>query len=137
MAEPIKNGEWQDGLLSCCSGGHALMGCCCPCVLVNKTHELLENPNNPEPKACGLWGCGWCLLNACGGWGFILNCLQRGEIRKKHNIEGNGCGDFCVSLCCPCCGTIQQYKELEQRRDAQGLPDKVGYQGQTPMGVPR
>ncbi|KAK4655394.1 hypothetical protein QC762_302090 [Podospora pseudocomata] len=131
----IKEGEWQDGLCGCCSGGHFWMGCCCPCILVNKTHELLENPSNPSPSGCGMWGCAWCGLNFCGGWGWILECLQRGEVRSKHRIEGSGCTDCLVACCCPCCGVIQSHKEVEKRRDAMqgGVPDKMGYQGQAPM----
>jgi hypothetical protein len=41
------------------------------------------------------------------------------------------CGDICANLCCPCCSVIQQYRELEMRRDA-GVVTK-GYQGEAPM----
>ncbi|KAL2127497.1 hypothetical protein VTI74DRAFT_10629 [Chaetomium olivicolor] len=133
----IKDHEWQDGLCSFCDGGHCLLGCFCPCVLVNKTHELLEEPHNQEPSGCGTIGCGWCTLNLCGGWGWVLGFLQRGRIRSKHGIKGNVCGDLMANLCCPCCSVIQQYKEVEKRRDAGPRgPVKVGYQGQPPMDAP-
>lgn len=62
---------------------------------------------------------------------YSFPCLQRGQIRVKHGIEGGKCGDMWANLCCPCCSAIQQYKELEIRRDAR-LNTK-GYQGQAPM----
>ncbi len=45
--------------------------------------------------------------------------MQRGKIRKldKTEISGNCCTDFLVNFCCPCCAVIQQYKEVEIRRD--------------------
>ncbi|KAK4238321.1 PLAC8 family-domain-containing protein [Achaetomium macrosporum] len=131
----IKEHEWQDGLCSFCDGGHCMMGCFCPCILVNKTHELLEDPHKQDPSGCGGVGCGWCLLNMCGGWGFIVGLMQRNKIRDKYRIEGGICGDIMTNLCCPCCSVIQQYKEVEMRRDAAG-PSKMGYQAQAPMHAP-
>jgi hypothetical protein len=81
--------DWHEdnGLCDCCTGGHCLKGWCCPCLRVslypsaslpkvlthpvlNKTHDMLEHPDQP-PSECGAVGCGWCLLNMCGGWGFM------------------------------------------------------------------
>ncbi|KAH6857104.1 PLAC8 family-domain-containing protein [Chaetomium sp. MPI-CAGE-AT-0009] len=129
----IQQHEWQDGLCGFCSGGHCLMGWCCPCVLVNKTHELIENPDEKEPSGCGLVGCGWCLVNMfTGGFGCFFSCVQRKKIREMHGIEGGTCGDLCANWCCPCCSVIQQYKEVEMRRDARQV-NKSGYQQQAPM----
>jgi hypothetical protein len=49
-----------------------------------------------------------------------------------HGIEGGTCGDLCANWCCPCCSVIQQYKEVEMRRDARQV-NKAGYQQQAPM----
>lgn len=62
---------------------------------------------------------------------FSISLLQRKEIRKMHGIEGGMCGDLCSNWCCPCCAVIQQYKEVEMRRDAR--VNKTGYQQQAPM----
>lgn len=63
-----------------------------------------------------------------------LGCIQRGKIRKTYGIHGGACGDLCVNLCCPCCAVIQQYKEVEMRRDAH--LNNQGYQKQQPMQAP-
>ncbi|GAB1318430.1 hypothetical protein MFIFM68171_08640 [Madurella fahalii] len=131
---PIKENDWQDGLFGCFRGGHCLMGYFCPCILVNKTHMLLTNENDPNPSGCGAWGCGWCVLTLCG-IGCILPCLQRGDIRSKYHIDGGCCTDCLANWCCTCCAAIQQFKELEIRRDAR-MPDKAGYQPQAPMQAP-
>ncbi len=38
-------------------------------------------------------------------------------------------------MCCPCCAVIQQYKEVEMRRDAK--VNKVGYQAPPGMQAQR
>ena len=64
----IKQHDWQDdnGLCSFCTGGHCLMGCFCPCMLVNKTAELIDDPEEKTPSGCGAMGCAWCIINSCG-----------------------------------------------------------------------
>jgi hypothetical protein len=59
---------WQEGNTLCgfCSSGHMLMGCCCPCMLINKTAELIEHPEEKEPSGCGKTCVGWSALNLCG-----------------------------------------------------------------------
>ncbi|KAK3290452.1 PLAC8 family-domain-containing protein [Chaetomium fimeti] len=128
----IEQHEWQTGLCSFFSSGHCFMGCCCPCMLANRTHELLEDPDEKTPSGCGPVGCGWCLAEMAGGLGCIFGFLQRKKIREKHGIEGSTCGDLCVNWCCPCCSVIQQLNELEMRRDARQV-NKAGYQQQAPM----
>ncbi|KAK3904494.1 PLAC8 family-domain-containing protein [Staphylotrichum tortipilum] len=133
QVEPIKPHEWQDGLCDICDGGHCMEGCFCPCLLVNKTDELIEEPDAKKVHGCGVWCIGHFCLNLCGGFGGVLSCIQRTKIRKRYGIEGGVCGDFWRNLCCPCCSVIQQYKEVEKRRDA--LVNKAGYQ--RPAGMPR
>ena len=59
---------WQEdnGLCDFFSGGHCLMGCFCPCLLVNKTAELIEDPDEKTPHGCGATCFGWSVLNMCG-----------------------------------------------------------------------
>lgn len=62
--------------------------------------------------------------------------MKRGEIRERFGIEGSGCGDFCVSMCCPCCALIQQDNEVKGRQARQGV-NTQGYQAVTQsMQVP-
>lgn len=67
-----------------------------------------------------------------------IGCTQRGHIRKKYGLPGGGCGDCMRNWCCPCCSVIQQYREVEKRRDMHPTgPVKVGYQQQQPMYIPQ
>ena len=58
--------------------------------------------------------------------------LQRKRIREMNGIKGSVVGDLCYNWACPCCAVIQQYKEVEMRRDARQV-NKTGYQQQAPM----
>ncbi|KAK4096070.1 hypothetical protein N658DRAFT_402370, partial [Parathielavia hyrcaniae] len=134
--------DWHDnnGICDCftdsqgdCDCGQCFMGSCCPCILLNKTDDMLHRPNE-EPSGCGAVGCGWCVLNMCGGWGMILGCLQRRDIRKEYNIGGSWCGDACCNFCLPCCAVIQQHKEVKMRVKPTGnRATNVPYQGQPQM----
>ncbi|KAL2120211.1 hypothetical protein VTJ04DRAFT_4237 [Mycothermus thermophilus] len=111
--------KWSAGLCDCFSAGFGicLLGTCCPCFLINKTRDLLENPTKESGDICGGTCCGFATLNFCG-LGCILSWTQRGNIRERHNIDGDGCMDCMVSTCCTCCGLIQQYHEVKERRGA-------------------
>ena len=63
-----------------------------------------------------------------------LGCLQREKIRNLdgNKIDGGCCGDFCSNFCCPCCAVIQQYKEVESRRDRNKI-NRDGYKHQPGM----
>ena len=39
----------------------------------------------------------------CPGWQFLFGFIQRGEVRARYNIEGNGCTDCLTHWCCDCC----------------------------------
>ncbi|KAK4152981.1 PLAC8 family-domain-containing protein [Chaetomidium leptoderma] len=130
----IKDGEFQEGLCDFFSGGHCFEGCCCPCIVVNKTQQLLDDPDEKTPSGCGCMGCAWCLLTTFAGMSCFVGWKQRNDMRKRYQIEGGSCGDMWKNLCCPCCSVIQQYKEVEMRRDARA--NKVGYQTQAPMRAP-
>lgn len=71
------------------------------------------------------------------GFGFCVEWGQRRAIRNKYGIkDGNKCTDCLTPFCCPCCAVIQEYTEVEKRREAGGGGvQKVGYQGEQPMRV--
>jgi hypothetical protein len=38
--------------------------------VVNKTAELIDDPDEKTPSGCGAVGCGWCMVNMfTGGFG--------------------------------------------------------------------
>jgi hypothetical protein len=41
--------------------------------------------------------------------------LQRADIRRKYNLQGDFVTDLLTSCCCACCSLIQQEKEVEAR----------------------
>ena len=58
---------------------------------------------------------------ACVGFSWILPLTNRGEVREKYNLVGNGCTDCLCTFCCGPCDIIQQDKEVEYR-ERQGKP---------------
>lgn len=56
--------------------------------------------------------------------------LNRGDMRAKYHLEGNGCTDCLCACCCTPCDITQQDKEAqfreEQNRPLMAQPDKVG-----------
>ncbi|KAK3317913.1 PLAC8 family-domain-containing protein [Apodospora peruviana] len=134
MPPTIREHEWQQGLCDCFSGGNCLMGTCCPCLLVQKTGTWLSDPSKEDPSGCGGTCAIYTLLQYTFTGGFIVEWGQRRAIRKRYGInDGNGCTDCLKPWCCPCCAAIQEYTELEKRREA-GVY-KQGYQMQAPMGM--
>jgi hypothetical protein len=43
--------------------------------------------------------------------------MQRGEIRQKYGLKGNGCTDCLMACCCTPCDLTQQDKEVKQREN--------------------
>jgi len=52
---------------------------------------------------------------SCFGLHCVPMMLQRADIRKKYNLQGDCVTDFLTSWCCACCSLIQQDKEAELR----------------------
>jgi hypothetical protein len=77
----------------------------------------------PSPSS---WGC----FSTNNDVPSSLTCYQRGEIRREHGINGSECGDCMWNFCCPCCSIIQQYSDVEKRRDAL---NEIGYQSEPDM----
>src|SRR5689334_19736482 len=47
--------------------------------------------------------------------------MQRGEIRQKYGLKGNGCTDCLMACCCTPCDLTQQDKEVKTREEKMGL----------------
>ncbi|KAH9965550.1 PLAC8 family-domain-containing protein [Lactifluus volemus] len=111
--------DWSFGLCS-------FFGACgifcwsfwCPCVVYGKTKQRLHNlqaQGTPLPGGgdainsdCLVYGC----LTAWG-YGWILQIGNRGSIRGRYNIRGNGCTDCLVACCCQVCSLTQDRREIE------------------------
>ena len=57
----------------------------------------------------------------CVGFSWILPLMNRGDMRAKYNLTGNGCKDCLCACCCGPCDLMQQDKEAEHREE-QGKP---------------
>ncbi|KAL4962049.1 PLAC8 family protein [Aspergillus stella-maris] len=134
-----------------------LMGWCCPCILFGKTQARIEDPSlanySPVNENCLIW-CGLycCSLNFLiqtkkrdelrKKYGINETHLERlfnmesGEIERKHGVEGSMVEDCLGAFCCPCCGLVQEEKEVLrhlQQGDRQG---EEGYQRTKGMAYP-
>ena len=56
----------------------------------------------------------------------VLQTMQRGEIRRQRGIDGSGCGDFMMVICCPFCALVQDAQEAEElKRHSAALRGQV------------
>ncbi|KAH8744915.1 hypothetical protein F5883DRAFT_439401 [Diaporthe sp. PMI_573] len=101
---------WQESLMGCCSPfGLCCEGFWCPCIVLGRTTHRLKHNGDMQKYNCCNADCGvLCALHAFGGWGWVLQCIRRGEIREKYHMEKNCCGDCMVSLCCHCCAVVRK-----------------------------
>ncbi|KAJ3565399.1 hypothetical protein NP233_g7661 [Leucocoprinus birnbaumii] len=94
--------DWSNGLCDCCDApGTCLLAWCCPCIVYSKNkhrYEHLNSKGSPDP-------------DHGGGW--ILQFMQRGNVRSRYNIKGGGCGDCCTAFWCSPCELTQESAELE------------------------
>ncbi|KAH8828525.1 PLAC8 family-domain-containing protein [Flagelloscypha sp. PMI_526] len=104
---PMDDGErgWSNGLCSCFDEcGTCCLAMWCPCILYSKVkhrYDHLERKGFPDPEHGGGVCTGFCMLYAAMAWiasPCVLQCLNRGDVRRRYNIKGNGCTDLPDSL---------------------------------------
>jgi len=63
------------------------------------------------------------------GCQWILQMMQRGEVRSKYGLKGDGCTDCLCACCCVPCDLVQQDKEAQFREQGRAAvtqqPGKV------------
>ena len=82
------------------------LGFWCPCILFGHTRTRFYNPTiaREELPCCTGACCGYAtVLMLCAPLQCIFGCMQRGDIRTKYEIEGNGCVDCLAHTFCDCC----------------------------------
>ncbi|KAH9807923.1 PLAC8 family-domain-containing protein [Melampsora americana] len=124
---------WRHGLFKCHEEcGTTCLSCWCPCMVYGRNHSRLSyikmyhqpHPTGGDP--CGPMSWLFTAVNCTFGVGWILQFLQRGEIRDRYLIEGSVIGDFCGACCCMCLQQVQESRELnEEERLMQGVPEQV------------
>ncbi|KAJ7173616.1 PLAC8 family-domain-containing protein [Mycena filopes] len=112
--------EWSNGLCGCFEAcGTCCHACWCPCIVHGKNKQRLnhlQGQGSPDPDggSCCSGACwGHCLLTSFLGAGFVLQCMNRGDVRGRYGIEGGCCGDCCGSFCCGPCDLVQVSREIE------------------------
>ncbi|KAL9710029.1 hypothetical protein Ac2012v2_007091 [Leucoagaricus gongylophorus] len=109
--------DWSNGLCDC--SGTCFRACFCPCVVYAQNKHRYEHMKSnlaPHPENGGSCCSGDCMLHAfisviVGGW--LLQCMQRDNIRQRYKIKGGCWSDCCTALCCTPCELAQESKELE------------------------
>ncbi|KAK2464728.1 hypothetical protein APHAL10511_003304 [Amanita phalloides] len=114
--------EWSFDLCNCFDDcGTCVLGCWCPCMLYAQLKQRIDYLNaygTPDPNRGGsgvnLNCMVWCALHVTTGCGCLLQAINRGNIRNRYMIEGDGFADFCTAGWCPACELTQEHRELDQ-----------------------
>ncbi|KAH9807922.1 PLAC8 family-domain-containing protein [Melampsora americana] len=111
---------WRHGLCQCHQEcGTTCLSIWCPCMVYGRNHSKLSYMkihNEPHPTggdSCGPMSWLFTAVNCSLAAGWILQFIQRGEIRERYLIEGSACGDFCGACWCMCCQQVQEARELQ------------------------
>lgn len=124
---------WRHGLCKC----HQECGTCClsfwcPCMVYGRNNSRLsyiKMHNQPHPTggdSCGPMSWIFTAVNCTFGVGWILQFMQRSEIRERYLIEGSTFGDFCGACCCMCLQQVQESRELQEEESLMmGVPEQV------------
>ena len=105
--QSFKSGSFQNHFFSCFDvWGTCCLGTWCPCILYGKTRARFQTPSLPREQlpSCSGACCGYAtVLLFCAPFQCIFGWIQRGDIRAKYGIEGNGCMDCLAHTFCDCC----------------------------------
>ncbi|TVY75588.1 Plant cadmium resistance-like protein [Lachnellula suecica] len=112
-----------------------MKGCFCPCVVVGRNHHRIARGTDAGYDTCNGWCMGWTALACFGGCGWILQMIDRGDMRDKYDLEGSGCGACCTSFWCGCCEAIQTSKQLDYEQVSQNPGVPAGYVAQDKMNA--
>ncbi|KAL2644123.1 hypothetical protein R1flu_011710 [Riccia fluitans] len=103
---------WTTGLCGCFDDCNSCcMGFWCPCVLVGRSVEAIDQGRTSCPLGCSIF----LLLQALLGCGCLYTCMYRTRLREKYDLPATPCPDLCVDCCCLSCSICQVYRELENR----------------------
>ncbi|BBM98074.1 hypothetical protein MPTK1_1g10640 [Marchantia polymorpha subsp. ruderalis] len=117
---PPTRAEWSTGLYDCMNDcDTCCWGCWCPCVLVGKNVEVLDE----GATSCCTAGTLFCLLQYCVGVGCIYTCIYRGRLRQKYGLPPGPCGDCLTDCCCQACSICQVTRELGNQLHRDRGPD--------------
>ncbi|KAF2250060.1 PLAC8-domain-containing protein [Trematosphaeria pertusa] len=114
----IQKQEWHHSGASCCSPiGTCCLAWWCPCILFGRTRYRTKNNGNMSGHSCCNGSCAAFCGLMCLGVPFILPWINRGDMRAKYHLKGNGCTDCLCACCCTPCDMVQQEKEVIYREN--------------------
>ncbi|KAF4636523.1 hypothetical protein G7Y89_g1554 [Cudoniella acicularis] len=103
---------YQASLCGCDTCGTCLKAWFCTCFLIGQNHQRIKGNVSDDPGCCSGWCWGYCCLGYCSLC-FILPMIDRGDMRRKYDLQGGSCGACLVSACCVPCEATQTKKELD------------------------
>jgi len=132
-SEPISPGStnWNNGFYDCFGDMETCLcvSCCTPCAY-GQMMEMLQKGSN---ESSGMGDSSVCCTYYCysaipyGGPCIVANYAggNRKKIREKFGLKEEPCNDCMAHLCCNCCATIQEMREVKYRngKTQSGAPE--------------
>ncbi|CAG5097114.1 Oidioi.mRNA.OKI2018_I69.XSR.g14938.t1.cds [Oikopleura dioica] len=104
--ERHSDGEWKTGLCECSDSATCWQATCCWSKLRKIiTNDLGKKAFNRREK------CLKCPCVCC-----VTLCCQRGQVRRKYDIDGNNCLDCILATWCYCCVLNQIVRHLPDEK---------------------
>ncbi|KAK6333806.1 hypothetical protein TWF730_003989 [Orbilia blumenaviensis] len=129
LQKPMAPNEWIYGMCGCFEDADkCCIGLCCPCITYGEIAHRMRGKRTADYNRCCNGPCwGFFSLMFCGA-SWVMGMMQRGEARRKYNMEGTGCGDCMRHFFCECCTLIQEHREIETRNQLLVPANSFGYQ---------
>eukprot|EP01091_Cochliopodium_minus_P000937 TRINITY_DN10831_c1_g1_i1.p1 TRINITY_DN10831_c1_g1~~TRINITY_DN10831_c1_g1_i1.p1 ORF type:complete len:228 (-),score=56.86 TRINITY_DN10831_c1_g1_i1:68-751(-) len=105
---------WSIPLCGCCSD----CGVCCTSLWCFSCQECKLRAATHGRASCGCEDfCVPCLCYSFLGpiGALFVRCSNRTEVRRRLNINGDGCSDCLCSWCCTFCTQVQEVREMNGR----------------------
>ncbi|KAK7052769.1 HD domain-containing protein [Favolaschia claudopus] len=109
---------WSYNLFGCFDAfGLCCCACCCPCIVYGKNKQ-----RTPDAEVETFSGPCWthCALTTCCGLGWVLQYMNRVEVRSRYGVDGNEVKDIFASWCCTPCDLVQVSREIELEEQSFG-----------------
>ncbi|CAM6038906.1 unnamed protein product [Sphagnum compactum] len=101
--------DWDRNLFACCfQPCLCIKVFCSPCDTFTLIATSVSDGEISQAQACNNLA-----FHALYGGCYCYTCCIRRKVRKRFNIEGDACGDYCAHVYCCCCSIMQEWHELQ------------------------
>lgn len=101
--------DWDRNLFACCfQPCLCIKVFCSPCDTFTLIATSVSDGEISQARACNDLA-----FHALYGGCYCYTCCIRRKVRKRFNIEGDACGDYCAHVYCCCCSIMQEWHELQ------------------------